>query len=72
MVRLFQFKNMPAIGDHIRILVQHEKHVHPCQQRIDMVRLKLHHTVQHFERVLCLIRRRIGSDQIRHRLEILL
>ena len=37
-----------------------------------MVRLKLHHAVQHFERFIRLIRRRIGSDQISHRLEILL
>ena len=72
MVRFFQFENMPAIGDHIRILVQHEKHVHPCQKRIDMVRLKFYHTVQHFERFFRLIRRRIGCDQVSHCLEILL
>ena len=72
MVRLFQFENMPAIGNHVHILVQHEKHVHTCQKRIDMVRFKLYHAVQHFERFICLIRRRIGCDQISHRLEILL
>ena len=72
MVRLFQFENMPAIGNHVHILVQHEKHVHTCQKRIDMIRFKFHHAVQHLKSFFRLIRRRIGSDQISHRLEILL
>ena len=37
-----------------------------------MIRFKFHHAVQHLKSFFRLIRRRIGSNQISHRLEILL
>ena len=46
MVRLIQFDHPQAVGNDLGFLIQHKEHADPCQQRLDMLRLHFHHTVQ--------------------------